>query len=540
MAAKEKSKVSREPGEIARLEALRRDYFLPYQIKWIKDDSPLKLYPKSRRIGVTYATSYRCMRKCLANDKLTQWVSSKDLGLAQEFVQQYVRKWCELANIVASGLAGDDVVVLGNDPKTGVEITAFQVRFPNGSRIMSLSSNPRAFAGKGGDILIDEMDLHEDQAPLYDMAMPCTDWGGQLEIVSAYDPQGSSETVFAKLVEEAKHGNPKGWALHETTLEDAVAEGLVEKINAAKEKRGYKAQTREEFVAAQYRKCRTLDARNSQYKCIPVNAGNQMAVRREDLTYAKKPYSAFYRRLDGDAKAGQKIDPVVQELLNSGFMMNLLIAYPGCSWSFGVDIARTNDLASLWIDARKGDMATLAGLVNLRNCKFEGLEQLCRRALEILPGCVGRGDSTGLGMQMCEDLTFDYPDQFQGVNFSSGKNELGTLLIEAFEKGWQTIPTEPLEIAEDISCVRKMVSSSSSKAIFEVVENQYEPDSHGDMAWACAMSKKAIADTKGSGDIRADAAERGGRKPERSVADYIENDDDDRQDDVRGRRRRIA
>ena len=40
-------------------------YFLPYQQRWIVYDSPLKIYEKSRRVGITYATSYRANRKCL-------------------------------------------------------------------------------------------------------------------------------------------------------------------------------------------------------------------------------------------------------------------------------------------------------------------------------------------------------------------------------------------------------------------------------------------------------------------------------------------
>jgi len=29
------------------------EYFLPYQKRWILDDSAMKLYAKSRRIGIT-------------------------------------------------------------------------------------------------------------------------------------------------------------------------------------------------------------------------------------------------------------------------------------------------------------------------------------------------------------------------------------------------------------------------------------------------------------------------------------------------------
>ncbi len=489
MARKPANPTAPPPAEVDPLASLARDYFMPFQVRWIRDDSQLKLYPKSRRIGVTYATSFRCVLKCLRIDGLTQWVSSKDLDLAREFVQVYVRKWCVLANIVASGLGCEEVIDLGEDEK-GKAVTAFQVRFPNGSRIMSLSSNPRKFAGKGGDILLDEMDLHLDQEPLYDMARPCIDWGGQLEIVSAYDPEGSSETVFAKLVEEAKHGNPKGWSLHETTIEDAVREGIVEKVNADSAKRGRKPQTRENFVETKRRGCRTVDAWLSQYMCQAVNAAGQSAVRPLDLAAAKRRYGIEYRRIEGNARLGDLVDNSAREVYESGIWADLKEAYPAARWTFGLDVARTGHLASLWLDAWAHGVATCAAVVNFHNCKFESLEQLARHALRELRA-TGRGDSTGLGMQLCENLERDFRAQFQGVNFSADKRNLGTLLMAAFESGQQIVPVEPLCVPEDIACIRKTVSASTEKLIFAERENTHEPASHADMAWACALSKLA-------------------------------------------------
>ena len=57
------------------------------------------------------------------------------------------------------------------------DITAYIARFPNGNRIVSLSSKPEAFAGKGGDILLDELDLHERPDRILSMAIPCKKLG---------------------------------------------------------------------------------------------------------------------------------------------------------------------------------------------------------------------------------------------------------------------------------------------------------------------------------------------------------------------------
>src|SRR2546428_11638676 len=56
-----------------------RKRFLPYQIAWIKDQSPLKLMEKSRQGGMTLADTYDSVRKVsVLGARLNVWVSSRD------------------------------------------------------------------------------------------------------------------------------------------------------------------------------------------------------------------------------------------------------------------------------------------------------------------------------------------------------------------------------------------------------------------------------------------------------------------------------
>src|SRR5439155_15477769 len=72
--------------------------------------------------------------------------------------------------------------------------------------------------------------LHQDQRLLYRVAKPVTTWGGQLEIISTHR---GANTVFNDLIRDiTERGNPMGWSHHKVTLADAVAAGLVEKIDA--------------------------------------------------------------------------------------------------------------------------------------------------------------------------------------------------------------------------------------------------------------------------------------------------------------------
>ena len=57
--------------------------FLPYQSKWIMDESRLKLGEKSRQIGFTWCTAYAVNeRASLQGARYDEWVSSRDEGAA--------------------------------------------------------------------------------------------------------------------------------------------------------------------------------------------------------------------------------------------------------------------------------------------------------------------------------------------------------------------------------------------------------------------------------------------------------------------------
>src|SRR2546427_5281216 len=46
-------------------------YFLPYQLRWLDDDSPLKIVEKSRQIGLTYVDAYDSVIKASSRKAMT-------------------------------------------------------------------------------------------------------------------------------------------------------------------------------------------------------------------------------------------------------------------------------------------------------------------------------------------------------------------------------------------------------------------------------------------------------------------------------------
>jgi phage FluMu gp28-like protein len=435
--------------------ALDASYFLPYQEKWMGDDSPFKLYEKSRRIGATFATSYRCVQKCLRRRDFTQWVSSRDILTAKEFITDYVARWVKLANVAATGLAGDVVTVV--DPEKN--ITAYVATFPiTGSRIVSLSSTPAAFAGKGGDVLLDEVDLHLDPGTLIDMAMPCITWGGQLEAVSAYRVDGSPASVFARLCAEAKAANPMRASLHRTTLLDAVDQGLVTAINTATGRK----QTPEQFITDIRARCRTESAWQSQYMCNPQDEGGSLL-----------PYGLI-AACEADAATLQSH----RDASASSYL--------------GIDVGRKHDLTVFWLLRRIGDVLWTDSIRVLEKTPFSSqLDAAAEliRTLRVTRVCI---DATGIGAMMAEQLQQRFGAYtVEQVNFTNAvKLDLGMPLLQAFQDRQIRIPTDAV-IREDLHKTRKTTTASGNVRL----EADSDDAGHADRFWALALAVHAAKES---------------------------------------------
>ena len=204
----------------AKVRPKRDTLLLPYQAKWVKDNSRLKIAEKSRQIGWTWSAAYRNVStKSLKGARLDAWISSRDEEQARLFLED-CKGFAGVLNIGANDL-GERVI----DEKGH---TAYTLQFANSLRTHSMSSNPDAQAGKRGDRTLDEFALHPDPRKLYSIAYPGITWGGCLEIFSTHRGTGN---FFNELIEEARHkGNPKGFSLHRVTLQDALEQGFLYKL----------------------------------------------------------------------------------------------------------------------------------------------------------------------------------------------------------------------------------------------------------------------------------------------------------------------
>ena len=355
---------------------------LPYQKRWVEDTSRLKLAVKSRQIGWTWATAYGLIRrKALKTAQLDAWISSRDEIQARLFLED-----CKsFAGILDAGAQdfGERVI----DAKGS---SAYVLQMGNGLRINSMSSNPDAQAGKRGDRVLDEFALHPDPRKLYSIAYPGITWGGNFEIFST--PRGS-DSFFQKLIDEIKGGNPKKFSFHKITLEDALNQGFLAKLQK-KLPVGDERQAMDEAAYFDFIKsgCADEETFNQEYMCIPSN----------DAT-------AFisYEMLDGNRVHGSIERETGTVDGKPSAIVTWINVAPGIEVSsvplyLGVDYARHEDLTVMWLAADIAGILIPVELKTMKNVPFKRQREAIDRymAMKSLRRCCF--DMTGIGEETAE------------------------------------------------------------------------------------------------------------------------------------------
>lgn len=192
---------------------------LPYQQRWIADNSQVKICEKSRRVGLSWAEAAddTLYAASLSGDDV--WYIGYNLEMAREFIND-CGDWAREYDKAASEI--EECVLLDEDK----EILALRINFPSGHRITALSSRPTNLRGKQGRVVIDEAAFHEDLDGLIKAAMALLMWGGQVRIISTHDGDANP---FNELIQEI-HSGKVPYSLHRITLDDALAEGLYQRI----------------------------------------------------------------------------------------------------------------------------------------------------------------------------------------------------------------------------------------------------------------------------------------------------------------------
>jgi phage FluMu gp28-like protein len=437
----------------AKVKLLRDALLLPFQEKWVRDRSRLKIAEKARQIGWTWATAYRLIReKSLKGARNDAWISSRDDIQARLFLED-CKQFANVLQIAAQDMGESIVDERGH--------SAHVLKMATGLRINSMSSNPDAQAGKRGDRVLDEFALSPDPRKLYAIAYPGITWGGSLEVFSTHRGSGN---FFNKLIREIREKeNPMGWSLHRVTLEDALDQGFLVKLQSKLPA----GDERQEMDEAEYfdfirKGCVDQESFLQEFMCVPADDA-----------------SAFipYELIDGCTFApGEEWEYSMDQ---AKACANPLHA--------GIDIGRVRDLTSLIITEKVGGLNLVRKRIDLQGMAFSLQEsvlypwiELCRRT------CI---DKTGLGMQFAERAAQKFgTSRVEGVNFSGPvKEDLAFPVRSAFEDRSIRIPFGDANLIADLRKIRKETTKAGN--IRFVADG--DADGHADRFWALALSLHA-------------------------------------------------
>lgn len=452
--------------------------FLPSQERWIADRSRLKLMEKARQIGISWSTAYTAVeRTSQAGAKWDQWVSSRDDLQARLFIED-CKMWAKVLDMAARDL-GEMVI----DEKT--KLTAYVLELSSRKRIHSMSSNPDAQAGKRGGRILDEFALHPDPRKLWSIAYPGITWGGSMEIISTHR---GSHNFFNQLIREIReNGNPKKISLHRVTLEDALNDGFLFKLQQSLPQ-DHEVQAMDEAAYFEFIRSGCADEESflQEYMCQP--ADDDVAFLEYDLI-ASCEYGA-----------GEKWE----------FDLDQLRAARGRLYA-GLDIGRKNDLTVLWVFELLGDVLYTRKIIELKNMSKPDQEAILWPIMALMERtCI---DNTGLGIGWTDDAQRQFGEyRVEGVTFSARmKEELAYPVRGGMQDKKLRLPYRP-EVRADLRAVTK-VATSSGNIRFTAERTS---DGHSDRFWALALGKHAASNPVAPFEIRS-----AGSRARRTFGGYL-------------------
>ena len=429
-------------------------YFLPYQRAWHEDGARLKICQKGRQIGLSYIDSYDSVLKAALQPGRDVWVMSRDETQAKQYIR-YCQRWARILQFAATDY-GEQVLTTRNGKAVQVQVLGFASH----ASIYALSSNPDAIVGKTGHVKLDEFALHKDQRALYAVAKPVIQWGGSLSVISTHRGAG---TVFNELIADIQQrGNRMGWSLHTIPIQTAVAQGLVEKINAATG--GH--ESREAWLARQRAECIDEEQWLQEYCCVP--ADEAAAFVSYDLINSCE-------------------DPELRLMSREEFL-SAAAGEGGEATSFylGVDVARKRDLCVLDLGERIGDVVWDRVRIELLNRPFAEIEEHLFELLrlpQLRRACL---DATGMGVQLAERARERFEWKVEPIIFTAQTKEaLATGLKMDLEKR-QLRLVDDASLRADLRGIRKEVTLSGNTRY-----GGETADSHCDRFWAKALRQHA-------------------------------------------------
>jgi phage FluMu gp28-like protein len=491
---------------------------LPYQRRWVEDNSHLKIVAKARQIGYSFAASIRALLECLK--RKTTWIflskGERQSRLLMEKVQEHVQSCGILARACESTFF------------EGTLIKQLEVRFANGSVIYGLPANPDTARGYSGNVTLDEFAFHSDADKIYTALFPSITRGYCLEIISTPNGQQGKFYELAKAAglvdsgdgEIGRSAEPSGdpeigrseeqdsgpgsslvtrhssllspdlpiWSGHRVDIYEAIRQGLTIDLQTLRAGCGDETTWQQEYCCQFISTAENFIPPALVSQCVSAEASKDCPPR----FLASAPHPGLDSRLSP-------------------------LPISDAEFYVGMDIGRHHDRTVFWLDEVKvsGSRFQVSGKAELAdtshltpdtlrvavarlvrtfsNTPFA--EQLAfARELLSLPGPDGRPlvrraclDATGMGAPLAESLEREFGPRVEPVTFTAAvKEDLAFRVKRRMEQRLDLIPEAP-EIARAFGAVKKLVTVAGNTR-FDAERTDL---GHADEFWAKALADLA-------------------------------------------------
>lgn len=427
-------------------------YFLPYQIRWLKDKALIKIWEKSRRIGATYTQAYEDVFDIVTRYEYTPgrpvtrvYFSSKDEDAGKEYIE-YCMKYAKVFNAIAKDLGE---CIIEEDDKSKVKARILE--FANGGRIISLTSAPTAFNSKGGKIVWDEAALHKDQRSMWSGAQPAAVvWGYPIRLLSTH--KGKS-TLFYKFIKNTKAGKT-GWSIHRVTIKDAVGEGLYDKVIG----RPTTPEERDAYVENIRKSCQSDDIFNEDYMADPVDATTAF------ISYDMIDLIEFPNLLRTLKQLRECTNPLYS----------------------GWDIGRKRDLSVIPILEEVGPHLYCRLIREFDRIPFR-IQKAFLHLVMMLPAmrriCI---DQTGMGIPLTEEAQEKYgTHRVEGVTFTNATKEILAVDTKNWIEDRHLLIPENERLRESIHSIKRIVTAAGN---IRFDADRTDEIGHADHFWGIALA----------------------------------------------------
>jgi phage FluMu gp28-like protein len=387
------------PTEIPKslLEDTPESVFLPYQSRWLADESGFKIYTKSRRIGITWADAAGAALKAAQTKGKNTFYLGYEKLMSADYIKA-VADWAKAYELVASEIEESEEVFRDGDEDKAIQV--FKVVFNSGFRVEALSSVPRNLRGKQGDVVADEGAFHKDLTGVLKAAKALRLWGGNVRVITTYN--GVDEPYYA--LEQDVLAGKLPYSRHFTTFFDAVQQGLFKRICLMT---GQEWSQAREDASVEETLAEFGEDADEELLCIPSRSGGKYfplvlieRCMRHDapvLSFACKDDFVLLPDHERQRLVANWLQEVVAPVLKERLDPNLKSFY-------GMDFARSGDLS---VDLFAQELPNLCRAavfgLELRNVPFEQQRQILFWIVDKLPRfCGGAHDARGNGQFLSE------------------------------------------------------------------------------------------------------------------------------------------